>query len=49
MAGIGTVSVVVQVANRAQWDAFIAALTTFKSNHPEVQSINFRYVEDTAA
>ena len=45
MPGTGNIVVTVQASTRAQWDALVTAITTFKSSHPEIVSVTFEYLE----
>ena len=36
MTATGTVTLTLRGITRAQWDAFIVALNTFVTNHPEI-------------
>lgn len=47
MSGTGTVTVQVAASTRAQWDALVTAITTFRAAHPEIVSVNFQYVEQS--
>ncbi len=45
--GNGTVEITASGLTRAQWDVLVAAVTNFKSQHPEIVSVNFQYHETT--
>jgi hypothetical protein len=45
--GTGIVTVVTSPIPRPTWDALVSLIETFKSSHPEIQTVNFQWIEQS--